>query len=274
MVKAKSTSWSRSETIAPGWPFTWRDSIVTPTGSSKGQIEASARATLPAPKRPRVSAGAWPPPSAASSTSAARSLRSPSTSPGRAGVVAQPGLLHGVLGLADAAQDAVSDREQQRPQPLELPGSRHAHSCLKPWRHEGYRGSQPRRRDPRTRAMNTRTTITSLTPPTFTVIPKTRQPRPSVTWTTSGARRDAAPGPPEHGTATTCNTPPALSCAQALGHPGRRRHRTSPHPTTHDPASAAAHPVHGGMQVRAVQAHVRVLMADAALLLPGLREIT
>ncbi len=55
----------------------------------------------------------------------------------RGGLVAQPGLLDRVLGLAHAAEDPVGDREQQRPQPLELLGPRHASSSLNPRRHEG-----------------------------------------------------------------------------------------------------------------------------------------
>ena len=56
---------------------------------------------------------------------------------GRGGLVAQPGLLDRVLGLAHAAQDPVGDREQQRPQLLELLGPGHASSSLKPCRHDG-----------------------------------------------------------------------------------------------------------------------------------------
>src|SRR5690606_32423616 len=41
------------------------------------------------------------------------------------GVVAQPGLLDRVLGLAHAAEDPVGDGEQQRPQLLELLGPVH-----------------------------------------------------------------------------------------------------------------------------------------------------
>ena len=55
----------------------------------------------------------------------------------RGGLVAQPGLLDRVLGLGHAAEDPVRDREQQRPQLLELLGPGHASSSLKPWRHEG-----------------------------------------------------------------------------------------------------------------------------------------
>ena len=51
--------------------------------------------------------------------------------------VAQPGLLDRVLGLGHAAEDPVGDREQQRPQLLELLGPGHASSSLKPWRHDG-----------------------------------------------------------------------------------------------------------------------------------------
>src|SRR5436309_6264138 len=61
----------------------------------------------------------------------------------RGGLVAQPGLLDRVLGLAHAAEDPVGDREQQRPQLLELLGPGHAASSLKPSRHVGYRSSQP-----------------------------------------------------------------------------------------------------------------------------------
>ncbi len=55
----------------------------------------------------------------------------------RGGLVAQPGFLDRVLGLAHAAEDPVGDREQQRPQLLELFSPGHASSSLKPWRHEG-----------------------------------------------------------------------------------------------------------------------------------------
>src|SRR5215213_1589149 len=55
----------------------------------------------------------------------------------RGGLVAQPGLLDRILGLAHTAQYPVGDREQQRPQLLELLGPGHASPSLKPWRHEG-----------------------------------------------------------------------------------------------------------------------------------------
>ncbi len=55
----------------------------------------------------------------------------------RGGLVAQPGLLERILGLAHTAQYPVGDREQQRPQLLELLGPGHASPSLKPWRHEG-----------------------------------------------------------------------------------------------------------------------------------------
>src|SRR5690606_33685387 len=42
--------------------------------------------------------------------------------------VAQPGLLHRVLGLPDRAEDPVGDGEQPRPQLLELPRVRHGSS--------------------------------------------------------------------------------------------------------------------------------------------------
>jgi hypothetical protein len=61
----------------------------------------------------------------------------------RGGLVAQPGLLDRVLGLAHTAEDPVRDREQQRPQLLELFGPGHASSSLKPWRQEGWRSFQP-----------------------------------------------------------------------------------------------------------------------------------
>jgi AcrR family transcriptional regulator len=56
---------------------------------------------------------------------------------GRGRRVAQPGLLHRVLGLGHAAEDPVGDREQQRPQLLELLGPGQARPSLNPWRHDG-----------------------------------------------------------------------------------------------------------------------------------------
>jgi hypothetical protein len=56
---------------------------------------------------------------------------------GRRRLVAQPGLLDRVLRLAHAAEDAVGDREQQRPQLLELLAPGHVSSSLKPGRHDG-----------------------------------------------------------------------------------------------------------------------------------------
>jgi transketolase len=55
----------------------------------------------------------------------------------RGGLVAQPGLLDRVLCFGHAAEDPVGDREQQRPQLLELLAPGHASSFLKPWRHDG-----------------------------------------------------------------------------------------------------------------------------------------
>ena len=57
----------------------------------------------------------------------------------RGGLVAQPGLLDRVIGFSHAAQDPVGDREQQRPQLLELlgPGQSRQLSSLKPSRHVG-----------------------------------------------------------------------------------------------------------------------------------------
>ena len=56
---------------------------------------------------------------------------------GRGGLVAQPGLLDRVLCLGHAAEDPVGDREQERPQLLELLAPGHASSSLKPCRHDG-----------------------------------------------------------------------------------------------------------------------------------------
>jgi hypothetical protein len=55
-------------------------------------------------------------------------------------VEAQPGLLHRILGLGDAAEDAVGDREEQRPQQLEPLGLTHAASSAKHCRHDAWLG--------------------------------------------------------------------------------------------------------------------------------------